>query len=105
VEWERKGVKQKGKLRGNRATEKIFIDNDLTKQEREIQKKLRATAREEKRKGKDAKVGYMKITIEKKVDGQKKRENGKKAQRGTRETRYEREGRSKSTILERGRIK
>ncbi|KAJ3622279.1 hypothetical protein MTP99_002798 [Tenebrio molitor] len=35
-EWsgKEKVLKQKGKLRGNRATEKIFIGNDLTKQER-----------------------------------------------------------------------
>ncbi|KAH0814053.1 hypothetical protein GEV33_008739 [Tenebrio molitor] len=87
-EWsgKEKVMKQKGKLRGNRATEKIFIDNDLTKKEREIQKKIRAIAREERRQGKDLKVGYMKITIEgvqmrwneekgrleKRVDGQKK---------------------------------
>jgi hypothetical protein len=65
-EWsgKEKVMKQKGKLRGNRATKKIFIDNDLTKKEREIQKKIRAIAREEKRQGKDLKVGYMKITIE-----------------------------------------
>jgi cell division protein FtsX len=65
-EWsgKEKVMKQKGKLRGNRATEKIFIDNDLTTKEREIQKKIRAIAREERRQGKDLKVGYMKITIE-----------------------------------------
>jgi polysaccharide deacetylase 2 family uncharacterized protein YibQ len=65
-EWsgKEKVMKQKGKLIGNRATEKIFIDNDLTKKEREIQKKIRAIAREERRQGKDLKVGYMKITIE-----------------------------------------
>jgi hypothetical protein len=55
-EWsgKEKVMKQKGKLTGNRATEK----------EREIQKKIRAIASEEKREGKDVKVGYMKITIE-----------------------------------------
>jgi hypothetical protein len=36
-----KVMKQKGKLRENKETEKIFIHNDLTKQEREIQKKLK----------------------------------------------------------------
>jgi hypothetical protein len=35
----------------------------------------------------------------------KKTKNRKEAQRGTQEGRYETEGRSKSTILERGRIK
>jgi hypothetical protein len=50
-------VKQKGKLRGNRATEKIFIDNDLTKQEREIQKKLRAICQRRKKKRERCKSG------------------------------------------------
>jgi hypothetical protein len=51
---ERKSDEQKGKLREKKETEKIlvFIDNDLTKQEREIQKKLRTIAKEEKREGK-----------------------------------------------------
>jgi hypothetical protein len=57
---EKKGIKQKGKLKekkGNR-------ENILTKQEREIQKKLRTIAKEEKREGKDVKVAYRKIRIE-----------------------------------------
>jgi hypothetical protein len=51
---ERKSDEQKGKLREKKETEKIlvFIDNDLTKHEREIQKKLRTIAKEEKREGK-----------------------------------------------------
>jgi hypothetical protein len=53
-------MKQKGKLKENKKTENIFID--LTKQEREIQKKLRTIAKEEKRKRKERKVGYRKIT-------------------------------------------
>jgi hypothetical protein len=53
-------MKQKGKLKENMKTENIFID--LTKQEREIQKKLRTTAKEEKRKRKERKEGYRKIT-------------------------------------------
>jgi hypothetical protein len=51
-------MKQKGKLKENKETENIF--RDLTKQEREIQKKLRTIAKEEKRK--ERKVGYRKIT-------------------------------------------
>jgi septum formation inhibitor MinC len=47
-----KMMKQKRKLREKKETEKIFIDNDLTKQEREIQKKLTTIAKEEKREGK-----------------------------------------------------
>jgi hypothetical protein len=58
-----KKVKQKGKLREKKETEKIFIDNDLTKQEQKIQKKRRTFAKEEQRDGKEVKVGYRKITI------------------------------------------
>jgi chaperonin cofactor prefoldin len=55
-EWSEKEkvIKQKGRLRAKKETEKIFID--LTKQEREIQKKLRTIAKEEKRKEKEIKV-------------------------------------------------
>jgi hypothetical protein len=65
-EWsgKEKVIKLKGKLREKKKTEKIFIDNDITKPEREIQKKLGTIAKEEKREGKEVKVGYMKITIE-----------------------------------------
>jgi hypothetical protein len=50
-EWsgKEKMMKQKGKLREKKETEKIFIDKDLKKQEREIQKKLRTIVKEEKR--------------------------------------------------------
>jgi predicted Zn-ribbon and HTH transcriptional regulator len=57
-------MKQKKKLREKKETEKIFIDNDLTKQEQEIQKKLRTIAKEEKREGKEVKMRYSKIVIE-----------------------------------------
>jgi hypothetical protein len=50
VEWESKSDEQKGKLKEKKETEKIFIDNDLTKQEREIQKKLRTIAKEKRKK-------------------------------------------------------
>jgi hypothetical protein len=65
-EWSRKEkvMEKKGKLRKKEETEKIFIDNDFTKQEREIQKKLRTIAKEEKKEGKEVKVRYRKITIE-----------------------------------------
>lgn len=42
---------------------KIYIDNDLTVEERRIQKEIRSIAREEKGKGKKVKIGYQKITI------------------------------------------
>jgi hypothetical protein len=57
-------MKRKGKLRGKKETEKIFTDNDLTKQEREIHTEKTMSHRERRRnKGKKVKVGYMKITI------------------------------------------
>jgi hypothetical protein len=65
-EWSEKVkvMKQKGKLREKKETEEIFIDNDLTTQERETQKKQRTIAKEEEREGKKVKVGYRKITME-----------------------------------------
>lgn len=45
----------------------IYIENDMTLQERKIQKKLRQMARDEKEKGNEAKVGYRKLTINNKV--------------------------------------
>lgn len=42
----------------------IWIEDDLTKEEREIQKQLREKAKKERTKGKKVKVGYMKIFIE-----------------------------------------
>jgi hypothetical protein len=58
---EKKVMKQKGKLRERKKQEDI---HGLTKQEREIQKKLRTFAKEEKRAGKEVKVGCRKITTE-----------------------------------------
>lgn len=54
---------RKQKLKGSR----IYIDSDLTANEREIQKDLRELAREEKNKGNIVKVGYQKITINDKI--------------------------------------
>jgi hypothetical protein len=42
---------------------KVYIDDDLTKEERETQKKLRELAREERDRGKRVKIGYRKIQI------------------------------------------
>lgn len=39
----------------------IWIEDDLTKKEREIQKQLKEKAKKERTKGKKVKVGYMKI--------------------------------------------
>lgn len=53
----------KSRLRGRN----IFIDHDLTKEEREVQRKLRERVRKEREAGKKAKVGYRKVIIEGKV--------------------------------------
>ncbi|KAJ3650199.1 hypothetical protein Zmor_021901 [Zophobas morio] len=50
-------MKQKNKLKGS----KTFIEDDYTKQESEIQKKIRGIAAAEKGKGVEAKVGYKKM--------------------------------------------
>lgn len=42
----------------------IYIDDDLTKREREIQGKIRRITKEEREKGKEVKIGYMKASIE-----------------------------------------
>lgn len=41
----------------------IWIEDDLTKEEREIQRRMRERAREEREKGNKVKVGYMKLYI------------------------------------------
>jgi len=61
-QWETKEkiIKEKKKL-GNR---KIFIDSDLTVEERQIQRKLKERARKERMEGKTVKVGYKKMEIQ-----------------------------------------
>lgn len=59
--WERKQeiMANKMKLRNTR----IYINNDLTTEERRIQKEIRSIAREEKAKGNKVKTGYQKIIL------------------------------------------
>lgn len=45
----------------------IYVEDDLTYKERQIQKKLREVARKERGNGKQVKVSYQKITIDKKT--------------------------------------
>jgi hypothetical protein len=52
----------KSKLNGRKG-ERMFMDDDLTKEERETQKKLRELAKEERDRGKRVKIGYRKIQI------------------------------------------
>lgn len=42
----------------------IFIDHDMTKEEREVQRRLKERARKEREGGKKVKVGYRKMYIE-----------------------------------------
>jgi hypothetical protein len=62
--WEQKKniMLNKSKLK-ERKGERIYIDDDLTNEERKILKKLREVAREEKDRGKRVKMGYRKIQI------------------------------------------
>lgn len=53
----------KSRLKGRN----IFIDHDLTKEEREVQRKLRERVGKEREAGKKAKVGYRKIIVEGRV--------------------------------------
>lgn len=43
---------------------KIYIEHDLTREEKEVQKILRERAREERREGRKVKVGYRKLVID-----------------------------------------
>ncbi|KAH0815248.1 hypothetical protein GEV33_007543 [Tenebrio molitor] len=52
----------KGKLKEKKG-ERMYIDDDLTKEERETQKKLRELVRAERDRGKRVKIGYRKIQI------------------------------------------
>ena len=52
-------MKKKSKLHG----EDTFIENYMTKIEREIQKTLKSCVKDEREKGNTAKVGYQKILI------------------------------------------
>lgn len=63
--WEEKEkiMKGKSKLRQVEETRKVYIDNDLTKKEREIQRKINLEAKERRKDGVQVKVGYKKIKI------------------------------------------
>lgn len=60
--WEEKleVMSHKKQLKGST----IFLDNDLTKEEREIQRKIWQVAKGEREKGKDVKIGHQKIRID-----------------------------------------
>lgn len=59
VEKKREVMVNRKNLKGTN----IFIDDDLTKKEREIQKKIRERAEEERKKGNKVKIGYQKLEV------------------------------------------
>ena len=61
--FDKKLAIMKNKYKLARNTNKIFIDDDLTEEERKIQSLLRKKANEEKAKGNKVKIGYKKISI------------------------------------------
>lgn len=57
-----KVMKNKSKLKNHQ--QQIFINNDLTKKERNKQKQIKVIAEQEKNKGKNVKIGYNRIIID-----------------------------------------
>jgi len=60
-DWQmkRKVMENKSKLKGGR----IFIENDLTWQERKTQEKINKWTKEEREKGKEVKIGFARVRI------------------------------------------
>lgn len=56
--------KSENKKKLRQLKERVYINNELTKSEQTIQKKLKQIGDKERRDGKRAKIGYQKITIE-----------------------------------------
>ncbi|XP_073968234.1 uncharacterized protein [Bombus fervidus] len=59
MEEKRRIMKEKSKLEKG-----VYIDDDLTRKEREIQQHIRRVARERKEKGEYVKIGYKKLEEE-----------------------------------------
>lgn len=76
--WEQKQniMRKKQMLKGK----DIFIDNDLTAKERQIQNQIVEISKVEKKRGKNVRVGYRKLFIEEKVFVWDEREQGVKEQ-------------------------
>lgn len=60
--WESKQkiMREKYKLKGK----DVFIEHDLTKEEREVQRQIREVARNSKKRGGITKIGYRKLRID-----------------------------------------
>jgi len=56
-------MQNKSKLKGMKG-QVVYINDDLTKQEREIQEKVRNMAKEERQRGKTVKEGFQKLVID-----------------------------------------
>ncbi|KAI4471155.1 hypothetical protein MML48_1g21465 [Holotrichia oblita] len=63
IEDKIKIMKNKSKLK-EYTEEKVYINDDMTKEEREIQEKIRRKAKEERMKGKPVKIGFQKLVVE-----------------------------------------
>ena len=63
--WEDKQniMQAKSKLKGT----KVFVDNDLTKEENRVQANLRKLAKNERDQEKNVKVGYQKLIVDKQI--------------------------------------
>ncbi|KAK9707675.1 hypothetical protein QE152_g27719 [Popillia japonica] len=57
-----KVMQNKSKLKG-REGDKVFINDDLSKQDRDIQKIIRARAQQERKDGKRIKIGFRKLYL------------------------------------------
>lgn len=58
-----KVMRNKSKLR-NYTDERVYINDDMTRTQREIQEKLRTVAREERKMGKSVREGFQKLIID-----------------------------------------
>jgi hypothetical protein len=61
--WEQKNIMLNKSKWKERKGERMYIDHDLTNEERKTQDKLKEVAREERDRGKRMKIGYRKIQI------------------------------------------
>ena len=65
-------MRSKSKIRNT----KVYIDNDLTRTERDIQKEIVSIARKENSKGNKTNIGYQRLYINGKLFKWNKNENG-----------------------------
>lgn len=64
TEQEKRDIMQNKRKLRNIKEEKIFINEDLTRAEREMKKEIKARAQEEMAKGKEVKMGFKKVIID-----------------------------------------